>query len=186
MRQRTDNSVLQSTSRPVGDYRQSIQDLHSAVDRVLSMYAEINQAHTTLSQSFAAGSDGNTNWQESVVASADQAQELNAVSGVLSDLKAGLSKANSRLLHATTNSNTSSTVSSERSTLPTMLTASLQGDASQQHHHNLGASWASLPSTTSDGPPVEVPAILEQYSDMLVSLVQSKIAANQKTEGKKL
>ena len=185
MRQRTDNSVLQSTSRPVGDYRQSIQDLHSAVNRVLSMYAEINQAHTTLSQSFAANSDGNTNWQESVVASADQAQELNAVSGVLCDLKAGLSKANSRLLHATTNSNTSSTVSSGRSTLPTMLTA-LQGGASQQQQHNLGASWASLPSTTSDGPPGEVPAILEQYSDMLVSLVQSKIAANQKTEGKKL
>ena len=104
MRQRTDTRVLQSLSHPVSDYRQSIQDLNSAMDRVLSMYAEINQAHTTLSQSFAATGVSGANWQQGIVASADQAQELNAVSGVLSDLKAGLSKANSRLLEATVGS----------------------------------------------------------------------------------
>lgn len=182
MRQRTDSSVLQSLSRPVADYRQSVQDLHSAVDRVLSMYAEINQAHTSLSQSFA--NDGSGNWQENIKASADQALELNAVSGVLSDLKAGLSKANTRLLQATGRSSDSVSSGSSQLTLSTMMSQhqqqQQQEQQQEQQQQQLGSSWSSLsaPSSERNGS-VEVPAILEQYSDMLVNLVQSKIAASQ-------
>jgi len=167
--------VLQSLSRPVSDYRQSVQDLHSAVDRVLSMYAEINRAHTNLSQSFAgAESVGNeSSWRQGVLEGAEQAQELSAITGVLSDLKIGLSKANTKLLQATSTSESMSTMS----TMPTMLTTSTPPTELTQ----FGASWASLPPQSGDGAPPsssqEVPAILEQYSDMLVSLVTSKMAA---------
>ena len=68
------------------------------------MYAEINRAHTNLSQSFAGNNedeDGISNWQQNIMADAEQTQELNAISGVLSDLKMGLSRANLKLEQAT-------------------------------------------------------------------------------------
>ena len=49
-------------------------------------------------------------------------------------------------------------------------------------HQQLGASWTSTASNNegqSSSSVEVVPAILEQYSDMLVNLVQSKIAAKQ-------
>jgi len=55
-----------------------------------------------------------------------------------------------------------------------------QEQQQEQQQQQLGSSWSSLsaPSSERNGS-VEVPAILEQYSDMLVNLVQSKIAASQ-------
>eukprot|EP00946_MAST-07B_sp_MAST-7B-sp1_P002657 g2657.t1 len=83
-------TVLQSLSRPVSDYRKSLQDLQAAMDRVLNMYEEANVAHSRLSQSFAS-------FPPPSVASSTAAEELNAVSGVLSDLRTGIVQANQRL-----------------------------------------------------------------------------------------
>ena len=83
-------TVLQSLSRPVSDYRKSLQDLQAAMDRVLNMYEEANVAHSRLSQSFAS-------FSPPTVASSTAAEELNAVSGVLSDLRTGIVQANQRL-----------------------------------------------------------------------------------------
>ena len=83
-------TVLQSLSRPVSDYRQSLQDLQAAMDRVLTMYEEANTAHSRLSQSFAS-------FLPPANAPGGATEELNAVTGVLSDLRTGIVQANQRL-----------------------------------------------------------------------------------------
>ena len=86
--------VLQSLPHPVSDYRQSLSDLKAAMDRVLGMYEEANLAHARLSQSFASFPSTGAH---STTSNDGAANELRAVSGVLSDLRSGIEHANQRL-----------------------------------------------------------------------------------------
>ncbi len=172
---RAQATVLQSLSRPIGDYRQSLQDLQAAMDRVLSMYQECNQAHTHLSQSFAAasstdpsqnrrGGPQNSAWQQNVMQGATQAQELNAVSGVLSDLKTGLVRVSSQI----------------QSVLPVVDTrteSTVAVDGYPDTTGSLAASWASLPGGGAGVPPPT--AMLEQYSELLVGMVEKRLEMRQ-------